>query len=117
MLRVIICEDDPIQSLDLAEHIEAAGAEVCGTFRNSEEARRAAGTLKPDLALIDMTLEDGYTGAALALDLAAMGIRIVVLSGRDEVNRELGAIAHTFIAKPLPMGIVSELTGLGAVTR
>ena len=112
MVSVIICEDDPLQSLDLAEHIEAAGAKVCGIFRNSIEARAAAPVLNPDLALIDLTLDDGETGAALALDLAAMGIRIVILSGDDSVQRELGAIAHTFVAKPLPMGVVSELAGL-----
>ena len=110
MVRVIICEDDPLQALELAEHVTSSGGVVCGMFRSAGDARAAAATLLPELALIDLNLVDGDTGAALAVELAGRGCRIAILSGTDTVRPELGGIAHTFVAKPLPHGVVGELT-------
>lgn len=118
MVSVVICEDDPLQAMELAEHVTLSGCDVIGTFSSAADMRAALTTLRPDLALIDLNLADGDTGAALAVELAALGCRIVILSGSDEVQPALGRIAHTFVAKPLPMGVVGELTHLaGAAAR
>lgn len=115
MVSVIICEDEPLQAIELAEHVTSAGADVIGTFRSAAEARAALTTLRPDLALIDLGLADGETGAALAVELASRDCRIIILSGSDEAQPALGRIAHTFVAKPLPMGVVGELTQLAVM--
>lgn len=67
--RVLICEDDPLLAADLAAIVVEAGHAVCGVFHNAQEALNSATELKPDLAIIDLTLADGDTGGALARTL------------------------------------------------
>ena len=109
MTRVIICEDDPLQSIDLAAAVEDAGGDVCGCFRTSSEALAAAKKLFPDVALVDLTLADGETGVELALKFAKFGCRIIVLSGNSSSHPNLGRIAHSFISKPFQSDIIGEL--------
>ncbi len=109
MTRVMICEDDPLQSIDLAAAVEDAGGEVCGCFRTSAEALTAAKKLLPDVALVDLTLADGETGVELALELSKSGCRIIVLSGNSSSHPNLGRIAHSFISKPFQRDIIGEL--------
>jgi two-component system, response regulator PdtaR len=110
MPKALICEDEPLLALDLAEALEAAGFEVCGVHARGDEAIRAAKQIQPDLALIDMALADGGTGAEVAQALAKLGCRIVIISGTDE-RAALGAIAHTFIAKPFPPKLAQQVLG------
>jgi two-component system, response regulator PdtaR len=110
MAGVLICEDEPLLALDLADAVVAAGFEVCGVYARGVEAIRAAQQIKPDLALIDMALADGRTGAEVAQALAKLGARIVIISGSDE-RAALGAIAHTFIAKPFPPMLAQQVLG------
>lgn len=113
MKRVMICEDDPLQAIFLVQEVELAGAEVCGCFEDSAEAWEAAQVLSPDLAIIDVNLADGPTGVGLALQLAALGCRVVVLTASSAPHPELGRIRHSFVAKPLPPGIISEIARSG----
>ena len=107
--RVMICEDDPLQSIDLAAAVEDAGGAVCGCFRSSAEALAAAKRILPDVALVDLTLADGETGVELALELSKSGCRIIILSGNSSSHPNLGRIAHSFISKPFQREIIGEL--------
>lgn len=109
MTRVIICEDEPLIALEIERVVEEAGGTVCGVFTSGEVAIAAAPALRPDVAIVDLTLADGATGADVAESLARLGCRILVLSSADSVNAKLCAIAHTFICKPLPAGLVTEV--------
>ncbi len=110
MKRVMICEDDPIQAIGLLEEVESAGADICGCFEDSTEAWRAAQLLKPDIAIVDLSLADGNTGVDLALKLVGLGCRVVVLTGSTDQHPALGRISHCFVAKPIPPGAIFELT-------
>lgn len=111
MKRVIICEDDPLLAIDLAHQVEDAGSVVCGTFSSSFEAWRAASVINPDVAIIDLRLADGDSGAALATHLAAQGCKVIVVSGSTVPHSELSQIPHCFVSKPVPIGVIAELTG------
>ncbi len=89
--------------------MEEAGGTVCGVFTSGKSAIAAAPALEADVAIIDLTLADGATGADVAESLARLGCRILVLSSAESVNTKLCAIAHTFISKPLPAGLVTEV--------
>jgi DNA-binding response OmpR family regulator len=77
MRRVLICEDEPLLAADLALIVEEAGHAVCGAFHNARDALSNVGELDPDLAIIDLNLADGDTGAAVAHTLQSLGIRVI----------------------------------------
>jgi two-component system, response regulator PdtaR len=111
MHKVLICEDDPLLAADLATIVEEAGHAVCGVFHNARSALDSVAELAPDLAIIDLNLGDGYTGAAVAQTLPSQGIRVVILSGNSNVGAGLGSVPHTFAAKPVSKDIVAQLLG------
>jgi DNA-binding NarL/FixJ family response regulator len=111
MHNVLICEDEPLLAADLAAIVEEAGHTVCGVFRNARDALGSAAALSPDLAIIDLKLGDGHTGAALARVLQSKGVRVVILSGNSNVGAGLGCVPHTFAAKPVTREIVTHLLG------
>ena len=114
MARVLICEDDPLQAIDLADAVVTSGGEVCACVRNSVEAVAAAMRLSPDIALVDLTLADGETGVDVALKIAKLGIRVIVLTGANQSHPKLGHIPHSFVSKPVPRDVVAELLRLRA---
>lgn len=60
--RVLIIEDEPLISLDLAEIVESLGHEVTTIARTAGQAVQAAGAETPGLVLADIQLADGSSG-------------------------------------------------------
>ena len=113
MRRVLICEDEPLLAADLALIVEEAGHAVCGVFPNARDALNNVGELNPDLAIIDLNLADGDTGAAVAHTLQSLGIRVIILSGNSNVGAGLGLVPHTFASKPVSKEVMVQLLGPG----
>jgi DNA-binding NarL/FixJ family response regulator len=107
----MICEDDLLLAMDLAHEVEQAGSQVVGTFYSSFDAWDAAAILQPDIAIVDLQLADGDSGLPLATHLAQLGCKVIVVSGSTLIHPELGRIPHSFVLKPVPAGIIAELTG------
>lgn len=101
MKRVLICEDEPLIALDLEQMVYDVGHEPVGPVRTFSDALELAESARPAVAIIDLNLADGTTGANLARLLHERGIRIVVLSGMTDVNPALAGIPHVFIPKPI----------------
>jgi DNA-binding response OmpR family regulator len=100
-MRVLICEDDGLLASELEAIVVEAGCDLAGTARTAEEARAIAADSDPRMAIVDLHLGDGRSGPGLAAELAAAGIRIVVVSGDTTVDPELARIGHVFLAKPV----------------
>jgi CheY-like chemotaxis protein len=66
---ILIVEDDPILSLDLAELLEEWKYAVCGIAGNAAQAVALAAKHRPHLALVDVGLSGDIDGAELALRL------------------------------------------------
>ena len=102
--RVMIVEDHPMFRERLAHLInQEPDMEVCGEADNIRDGFELARTLKPDVAIVDVTLK-GSCGLELIKDLAAAGIDlpILVLSMHDEslyAERVLRAGAKGYITK------------------
>lgn len=80
-----------------------ADLEICGEAGSAEQALQLASTLSPDLALIDLSLEEG-TALALIRQLreSVPGVEVLVLSMHDETlfaERVLRAGARGYIMK------------------
>ena len=110
MKRVLICEDEPLIALDLEGMVYDAGHEPVGPARTYSEALELAETSRPGVAIVDLNLADGITGAGVARALAERGVRIIVLSGVTDVIPVLAGIPHVFIQKPVnPDAVVALL--------
>jgi len=102
--RVLIVDDHPIVRLGIRQMITAEpGLTICGEADSAAAALQMATTTKPDLALVDLSLEDG-SGWELIRSLreAAPDVRLLVLSMHDEAlfaERALRAGARGYIMK------------------
>ena len=105
--RVLLVDDHPIVREGLARVIDQeADLVVCGTAVNSHEALQAVATSKPDIAVIDVSL-DGSHGIDLVKDLKVRhpGLAVVMLSMHDETlyaERALRAGAKGYVMKREP---------------
>ncbi len=109
MPSVLIVEDNAIIANDIADELESRGMNRIQMAGSLREALRAISQNLPDIAIVDLTLRDGRTGAQLARALATSGVKVCVLSGQSTLSPELMSIAHTYIAKPTPSSIVASV--------
>lgn len=107
-MRVVIFEDEPIIAADIQQAVEDASCVVCGIFSDSSAAEAIYAEIKPDLAIVDLHLMDGDTGADLAHYLHQQGCEIVVFSATRPADARLCSISHTYIGKPLSPYLLTQ---------
>ena len=100
----MVVDDHPIVRLGIRQMIGAeADLEICAEASSAEEALRLAGSLRPDLALIDLSLEEGTAlGLIRELRQSVPHVEVLVLSMHDETlfaERVLRAGARGYIMK------------------
>lgn len=111
--RILIVEDELLIQMVTRQIMDTSGFEVCGVTTSGEEAVELAKSLKPDMILMDIKLEnemDGITAMELIHEFAK--IPVVYLSGNsDEVTRR--RIDETsylqFFTKPVDYQKLTEL--------
>lgn len=69
-LRVLIVEDEVLLALNAADIIKDAGHAVVGTAQEKASAFELAAGMSPNLALVDLNLQDGLTGPEIGVTLA-----------------------------------------------
>jgi DNA-binding NarL/FixJ family response regulator len=103
-LRILVVDDHPIVRLGIRQMIAVEPSlTICGEAESTRQALQMVTALKPDLALVDLSLEEG-TGLELirALRDTAPDVRILVFSMHDEAlfaERALRAGARGYIMK------------------
>ena len=102
--RVFLVDDHPAVQEGLAAVFnQQRDLEICGSAASAREALQSIARLKPDIAIIDLTLQDG-SGLELIKDLHARDPRLplLALSMHDEMlyaERTLQAGASGYILK------------------
>lgn len=102
--RLVLIDDHPIMRHGLAQLIRAEeGLDVIGEAGSAREGLEVIGRLKPDLAVIDLTLPD-KNGLELVKDIRALhpSTQCIVLSMHDETlygERSLRAGARGYVMK------------------
>lgn len=69
-LNILIVEDEMLLAVELQYIVRDVGCRDIGLAMSSEEAITLAGELTPDLALVDVHLQDGPTGVDVARQIA-----------------------------------------------
>ncbi|ABS63637.1 response regulator receiver protein [Parvibaculum lavamentivorans DS-1] len=90
---VLVVEDEFFVGLEIAQTLEAAGADVIGPARSVEEAEELLGGGTLDMAVLDVDL-DGQYSFDLALALQQRGARVVFATAHaDDSGLFRGPIA------------------------
>jgi len=111
--RVLIVDDHAFVRLGLSDLIShEPGLHVCGTAAGEDEALRLVQSEKPDLVLVDISLE-GIGGIELIKEIHAMrpDTRMLVVSMHDEelyAERALRAGAKGYVSKHEPTAKLLE---------
>jgi CheY-like chemotaxis protein len=107
---VLIVDDDEEFRRIVGILLRSSGLEIAGEASDVVHALRACALLRPDAALIDVNLPDGY-GPALAAELMGRMPELrVLLTSSDAVLKPGGGIP--FVAKAdLPEADLGELLG------
>jgi len=99
-MRAIIVEDEFLAAAHLEHALEALEVETIGIAQDMQGALQLARN-KPDLALVDLNLRDGFTGPKIAAELAADGISVLFVTANPG---QLEGIEHPspyVLEKPL----------------
>jgi DNA-binding response OmpR family regulator len=99
-LKVLIVEDEVLLALELENELESAGHEVVGEAMSSRQAIDVVKSRRPDLAFVDIHLQDGPTGVDVGRHLAGEGIPFVFMTGNLKRVPEDFAGAIGVIEKP-----------------
>jgi len=114
---ILIVDDHPLTRDALAALLAQGGFEIVGTAADAETAISAAGELRPDLVLLDLSLP-GMNGveALPQLRAAAPNAEVVVLTASGTEENLLGAIragaAGYLLKSEPPERIVEFLQGV-----
>jgi DNA-binding response OmpR family regulator len=111
--RVLIVEDDLLIALDVEQALRDAGFDVCGVASSEVEALELAERLRPEMAVVDISLGPG-DGRVVAKTLCgAYAAKVLFATGQcDKVNglKGTGAIAclpKTYQAHLVPPALVA----------
>lgn len=102
-MRILIAEDEAIIAFSMDDILSSAGHSVVGIARDSDTAVQLAGKLRPDLALVDLNLARGTSGATVARLLRELyGIPSIFVSGNPLDCRKARGYLDVFgcLSKP-----------------
>jgi len=101
--RLLIVEDDYVEANDLRLIVEKAGYSVIGVARSVNQALDLAEQTRPNLALLDISLQGKLTGIDLARILVAKNIPFIYLSANCSAQTLESARStrpYGFLVKP-----------------
>ncbi len=94
MIRVYLLDDHEVVRRGLRELLQSEGdIKVIGESDSAEQARRSVPILKPDVAILDTRLPDGY-GVDVCRDIRAVDptIKVLILASRED--QQVRAVAR-----------------------
>ena len=97
---LLIVEDEILLAIDLQDELEDSGYRVLELTTRHQEALGVAREGKPDLALVNICLDGGDDGVALARDLKALGVPVLFISGQNDQARLAKSVAVASLCKP-----------------
>jgi DNA-binding response OmpR family regulator len=112
---VLVAEDEAIIGLDLSDELEQLGFNVVGPFMRNSAALAWLSKITPDLAILDVRLEDG-TCLDLARELRRRGVPFVFFSGSGGLRSQMESEfpGAPWVAKPATL---AHLLGAVQTTR
>ena len=112
-MNILIVEDDKVLSLLLSRMVQKIGHSVVGTAVAGNEAVNKATSLKPDLILMDIMLEDDVDGidAMKSLRSSDIQIPVIFITGNSDIyNKERAKETNyiDYLVKPISFELLKE---------
>lgn len=111
-VRILIVEDDYIQSYMIKTLLESLNYKVVGIADTGEKAISMAVELKPDLVLIDIMLEgelDGIDAAKKIMESSGMSVMYITGGSIAHHSRRASETDYVdMLAKPVDRGILAD---------
>lgn len=102
--RVLIVEDEAIVAMDIADRLAAMGYELAGRAASGSLALELAGSVKPDLVLMDIRLQGSMDGVAAAEEIRRhLRVPVIFLTAYSEeatLSRAKRAEPFGYLLKP-----------------
>jgi two-component system, response regulator PdtaR len=100
-MKILVVEDEPLLAFALAEELASAGHTILGPAKTVAEGLDTIAADKPELAVLNINLEDGSKGTELAAVLVRRwNIPCLFVSGEMAEAREHKHLALGYICKP-----------------
>jgi two-component sensor histidine kinase/CheY-like chemotaxis protein len=104
-IRILVVEDEPVQSRLLTGLLEKMDYTVCGRAGTGSEALILARATRPDLVLMDIVLPGGMDGieaaATLRDDLKLPVVFVTAHTDENYLSRARTTLPYGFILKPI----------------
>jgi DNA-binding NarL/FixJ family response regulator len=112
-LRVVVVDDHPLFRQGVALTLgAAAGVEVVGEGASADDAIRLAGELRPDVALVDVTMPGRGLAAARRITSSCPETKVIMLTvseAEDDVTEALKGGARGYILKGVSAAELVEI--------
>jgi DNA-binding response OmpR family regulator len=106
-MKILVAEDDTLLAMSLVEELAEAGHIVLGPAKTVAEGLDIIEADKPELAILNINLEDGSKGTELAAVLVRRwNVPCFFVSGDMVEAREHQVYALGYICKPYDPSIV-----------
>jgi signal transduction histidine kinase len=103
--KILLVEDEPITALELKHRLIRLGYPVVGTARSAAEALVLAAATRPELVMVDVSLQDAISGIEVAAQLRCeFSLPIVFLvtpTDRQQLSQAKLLCPFDYIFKPL----------------
>lgn len=117
-MLVLVVEDEPISALSATYELEQAGHLVVGPAATLSEALRLARRYQPQLALVDIDLENMGDGIELARHLRGLGIASVFMSAQHRLADRNSDLALGLLGKPFnPVDVPRSVAVIDALLQ
>lgn len=102
IMKVLIVEDEALLAMDIESMVEDAGHHVVGEAASLREVMALPSSLKPDLAFVDIQLDEGSSGIDVSASLRARwpDVAVVFVTANPKKIPADFAGAHGVISKP-----------------
>ncbi|MDO8870251.1 MAG: PAS domain S-box protein [Methanobacteriaceae archaeon] len=101
--KILLVEDDAIESLDIQKRLEILGYEVPYVASRGQEAIDKASEIMPDLVLMDITLKGDMNGIEAASKIIKLNIPIIYLTAHSDeatVKKAKHTQPYGYLIKP-----------------
>jgi AmiR/NasT family two-component response regulator len=106
-VRILVVERCSFTAFALAEGLAQLGHDVLGPVRSSREADAITRSGLPEMAIVEVDLEQRDEGLALAQRLSSSLVNVFLMTTRPELAQVDRRIAMGLIAKPVCPEVVA----------